>query len=256
MKAFKNLSIFALLFFMPFGNGQAQNQSGNQIYTIHEDIVLPSKIGEYEKTIKEFMDSVKKYNIPGAKWITTQTNDFKYLYVQPIPNMAELDNNKFWMTLSEKMGADKLTDLFKRMNQCYDIHADYILTLDKDLSYMPGGITQTPAGQDYRRFYYLYVDPKNTENLTKSLKAVKDLFQQKGSKMEYRIYRSGFGAPRDFFMVAVAAKDGQTFEAMDAANNALLGADGEKDFGDMLQYVAKYEEVTGRMRPDLAYTPK
>ena len=121
---------------------------------------------------------------------------------------------------------------------------------------MPGGITQTPPGQDYRRFYYFYFDPQNAGSLTKSMKAVKDMFQKKGSKIEYRVYRSGYGAPRDFYMVAVAAKDGQTYEAMDAANNQLLGADGEKVFGDMMQYVAKYEEVSGRMRPDLAYAPK
>jgi len=93
MKAFKNLTFLALLFFMSFGNSQAQGPSGNQAYSIHEDVVLPSKVGEYEKTLKEFMDNIKKYNIPDAKWITTQTNDFRYLFVQPIPNMAELDNN-------------------------------------------------------------------------------------------------------------------------------------------------------------------
>jgi hypothetical protein len=62
-------------------------------------------------------------------------------------------------------------------------------------------------------------------------------FSAKGIKMEYRVYGSGTGAPRDFNMVAVAGKDGQADEAMDGANNQILGADREKAFGDMMQYM-------------------
>jgi hypothetical protein len=255
MKAFKHLSLAALLLFAAFNTSRAQNDN-RQTYHIHEDKVLPSMVGEYEAVAKELTDNVKKYNIPGMKWILTQTNDLRYLYVSPISKMADLDDDAFWDSLRGKMGAEKFTDLFNRMNKCYDVHTDYIITLDKDLSYMPGGINLTPAGQDYRRFYYMYSTPQNMAKLTEALKNVKALFQQKGSKMEYRIYRSGFGANGAFYMVAIAAKDGGDFEAMDAANNKLIGPDAEKLFGDMMKYVTRIEEVTARMRPDLAYTPK
>ena len=255
MKVFKHLSFAVILLFAAFSNSRAQTDN-RQTYHIHEDKVLPSMVREYETVAKELTDNVKKYNIPGIKWILTQTNDLRYLYVSPISKMAELDDDTFWDSLRGKMGAEKFTDLFNRMNKCYDVHTDYIITLDKDLSYMPGGIDLTPAGQDYRRFFYVYSTPENMTKLTEALKNVKTLFQQKGSKMEYRIYRSGFGTSESFYMVAIAAKDGADFEAMDTANNKLLGADGEKIFGDMMKYVTRFEEVTARMRPELAYSPK
>jgi hypothetical protein len=116
---------------MAFRTSRAQSPSGNRAYSIQEYVLLPSKVKEYEKTLKEFMDIIKKYNILDAKWITTQTNDFRYLFVQPIPNMAELDNNKFWVVLREKMGADNLTDLFSRMDKYYVFTMITLLRLTK-----------------------------------------------------------------------------------------------------------------------------
>jgi hypothetical protein len=43
---------------------------------------------------------------------------------------------------------------------------------------------------------------------------------------------------------------------LDAANNKLLGEDADKIFGNMMQYVTNFEEVTGRIRPDLTYSSK
>jgi hypothetical protein len=63
--------------------------------------------------------------------------------------MADIDKPLF-ETLAEKMGADNLNDLSTRMDKCYEIEHNYMLELDKELSYMPGGITQTPEGEDYR----------------------------------------------------------------------------------------------------------
>ena len=247
---------FCAFLLLPVNSVMGQGSTNQQAYAVHEDVVLPSMVGEYEKISKEFMDVVNKYNIQGMGWIASQTNDYRYLFIRPIANMGDLDNNAFWTNMREKMGAEKFSDMFNRMNKCYDLHCDYVLNLDKDLSYMPGGITQTPAGKDYRRFYYLHTTPQLAGKLAESIKAVKDMFVKKGSKMDYRIYRSGFGTRGQFFMVAIAAKDGADYEAMDAANNALLGPEAEKTFGEMMKYITKFEEVTGRMRPDLAYSPK
>lgn len=256
MKQIKSLLAVVMILIFSFGRSQAQNTDNVQLYHVHEDVVRPSMLQDYEKTSKEFMDNAKKYNLPGAKWVTTQTNDFRYLYVMPIAKMADLDDRSFWIKLGEKMGKENLDQVFKNWDKCYSTHFDYIIILNKDLSYMPGGITQTPEGQDYRRFYYIHTTPQNVDKLTESLKEVKNMFQKKGSKMEYRVYESGFGVKGKYFMIAIAAKDGATYETMDEANNVLIGADADKVFGEMMKNVTKFEEVTGRMRPDLAYTPK
>lgn len=247
--------ILALLVSLPSTRAHAQDDR-YMMYLIHEDHVSPSMLTQYEQTTKELVDNAKKYNVPGTRWITAQTSDFRYLYVVPISKMGDLDDNSFWTTLRGKMGAEKFDDMFSRMDKCYDVHTNYILRLDKELSYMPGGLTQTPEGKNYRRFFYVHTTPGNESKLEASMKNVKELFQKKGSKMEYRVYRSGFGSGGTYFMVAIAAKDGTDYETMDAANNQLLGTDARDVFGNMMQYVSRFEEVSGMMRPDLAYAPK
>ena len=233
----------------------AQGTGNFQSYGVHEDVVLPSMVGEYESAVKEMITNIDKYGIKELKWITAVTSDNRYLYLYPIANMAELDKDNFKL-LADKMGADKLGDLMKKMGKCYNQHSDYVLRLDKDLTYMPGGIDLTPVGQNYRRFYYLRYAPQQEESLVASLKAVKEMFQKKNSKMDYRVYRSGFGSGGDYFLVAIAGKDVLAFETMNSENEKLLGEEAGKVFGEMMKSVAKFEEVSGGMRPDLAPSSK
>ena len=74
--------------------------------------------------------------------------------------------------------------------------------------------------------------------------------------MEYRVYRSGFGAGGTYFMVAIAGKDVLTYENMGAENDKLLGEEGGKVFGQMMKNISKMEEISGSMRPDLAPSAK
>jgi hypothetical protein len=234
---------------------RAQDSNNSQAYWVHEDPVYPSMVAEYEKISKELVENCNKYNIQETSWITSMTDDFRYLYLTPVDNMADLDKNGF-ATLQEKMGKDAFNNLFNSFNNCYEKHFDYILNLDKGLSYMPNGITQTPEGQPYRRFIYYYVTPENYKKFTEKGKEIKDLFVKKGSKVYYRIYRSGFGAPGNFVMVAIAAKSAEDFEKISMENQELLGDEGKNLFEAILKYTSKYESISGWIRPDLAYQPK
>ena len=44
--------------------------------------------------------------------------------------------------LQTKMGSEEFNELFDNFDNCYDIHTDYIIHLDNELSYMPDGKVQ------------------------------------------------------------------------------------------------------------------
>jgi len=245
--------ILSLLFMLP-ALIVAQQDNSPQAFWVHEDVVKPGMVGEYEEVCKELLGHMKTHNVQNDGWIVTNTADSRYLFVGAIDNMADLDKSPF-PGLAEKMGADKMGALFGRMDKCYDTEQDYIIYLDKELSYMPGGITQTPEGQNYRKFHYLYLTPGNRAVVKEKMKAIKDVFMSKGSKMDYRVYKSGFGTRGEFYMVAVAAKDPVDYAQKGAANQELLGEDGQKAMGELWGSLLKYEEVAGQMRPDMAYSP-
>ena len=146
-------------------------------------------VGEYEKFANEFIAACKKHNAQ-TSWLTATTSDFRYMYVTPIENMAELDKDPY-TEMAKAMG-DDFGDMFNRFNKCYDSHGSYIITMDEELTYMPDGISQTQEGQNYRKYIYLYYTPENHAKLKEGMKAVKEMFASKESKEHYRIYRSGF----------------------------------------------------------------
>lgn len=226
----------------------------NQAYYVHEDQVKPSMIQKYNEVSKDFMEACKKHKLEGASWQVASTSTGRYFNISPIENMAELDKNVF-EPLSDKMGEDAFKDLFRRFNECYDKHGDYVIYLNKELTYMPEGISTTTEGQNYRKWHFLNVTPSNLQNLKGKLKELKALYAKKGSKEYYRIYHNGFGTMGDYYLAVISAVDEEDYAKKSKANEALLGEEGKKLFGELFGYVLKYETETGEMHPDLAYKP-
>ncbi|MDJ0644633.1 MAG: hypothetical protein QNJ57_01490 [Flavobacteriaceae bacterium] len=252
MKKFKTLMSLTLM--LLFVCSILAQEKKTQAYVVHEDFVMLSKTMEYEKVAKELVSHLTKHNIQDESWLAASTNDNRYMFISPIKKMADLDRQLF-TSLSEKMGKEALGELWGKMDKCYNKHIDYVVHLDNELSYMPDGMTVTPEGQDFREFHYLYHTPGNTTTVMKHMKKIKQMFADKGSKVHYRVYRSGFGTPGNFLMVAVAAENQLDMAQKGDANDKLLGEEGQKAFGALMSNLTKYKKYEGQMRPDLGYTP-
>lgn len=253
MKLLK-LSLLTLsMLLIPFF-GTSQEEKNYQAYWIHEDRVKPNMTGEYEQISKDLVAACKEHNIQETMWITLALNDNSYLYITPIKNMADLDEDGF-NTLSEKMGADKMAALFERFNPTYDEHGDYVVYLNKNLSYMPGGITQTIEGQNYRTLYYNYVTPENDKGYVEVLKKMKAAFEKHNSKLNYRVYKTGFGVMGSYYMIAVAAESNLASATIGEENWTTMKEDFDPLLKEMSKYTWKMDEKRGWMREDLGYIP-
>ena len=222
-------------------------------YMIHQDNVKPSMVWEYEKIAKEFNDACKEHN-PQTSWITARTSDFVYMYVTPMESFADVDKTPF-KDMAEKMG-DNFGDMFNRFDKCYDSHGNYVIVMDEELTYMPNGIAQTQEGENYRDYYFIYYKPEDSKKVKEGMKAIKEMYANKGSKSYYRIYRSGFGTMESYYMVAVSSKDEIDSAQKSKANDDILGPDRFDVFKKLMTYATRMESKTGEMRPDLAYSPK
>ena len=74
--------------------------------------------------------------------------------------------------------------------------------------------------------------------------------------MHYRVYESGFGQVGDRFVVVISAKNGLDYAQKSEENRNLLGNDFKLKFDDLYSLLSNYSEISGKMRPDLSYTPK
>ena len=226
-----------------------------QAYWVHEDRVRPAATDTYEQISKDLVAACKEHAIKDTGWITVAMDDNSYLYLSPINNFADLDKNSF-ATLAEKMGSDNMGKLFSRYDECYDQHGDYVIYLLKDMSYMPGGISQTVEGQNYRVMYYNYVSPENDKNFREAMKNIKSAFEKHNSKLHYRVYKSGFGVMGDFYMVAVASADPGDMNKKSSENWDVMKSDFEPLLKEMNKYTWKVETKRGWMRPEMAYKPE
>ena len=232
----------------------AQEENSYQTYWIHEDRVKPGMTDEYEQIAKDLVAACKEHNVQETRWLTLALNDNSYLYVTPINSFAELDKTGF-ETLSEKMGADKLNALFARFNSTYDEHGDYIVYLNKNLSYMPDGVSQTIEGQNYRTMYYNYVTPENNKGFVETMKKMKAAFEKNNSKIHYRVYKTGFGVMGTYYMIAVAAENNLDSAKKGDENWKAMKDDFEPLLKEMSKYTWKTDEKRGWMRDDLGYMP-
>lgn len=253
MKTTKKRWGFFLIALFMMGALAAQEKKEKKMFAVHEDVVMPSMQAEYEAVSKEFTDVMNKYKneIEGLEYLAVSTDDMRYMFVWPIDGMADLDMNSMG-EVREKMGAEKFDDMMARMDKCYTSHTTYTMSADTKLTYMPEGFSQTQKGQNYREFHFYYTTPGQMYDLAKIGKKINELHASKNSPNTYRVYRSGFGAPESYFMVAIAAKDARHFAEKSEANYKLLG----KEFGDLrnkaLKYTTRYEVKTAWIREDLS----
>lgn len=224
----------------------------NQMFTIHADYVKPSMEKEYVSLCKEYVEACKKHNLQNADFTTVRLDNGTYLTFETIANMAALDVDSS-APLAEKMGAANFQALLARFNKCYDRHGSYVVNRIESLTYMPEGAMAAQEGNNYRKYHYLYVTPSTAASVGAKIKAIKDLYVKKGSKEYFRVYHSGYGTLGEFFLVAVSAKDEQSYAIQSDANDKLLGDEIKPLMDDLLQNISRYDPITGYIRPDLSY---
>lgn len=253
MRTLKN-SILTLTVFILLPSLALAQEKNTQTFWVHEDVVKPSMVNEYEAICKELTSNMRKHSIQEVNVIVSNTVDNRYMWVSPITSLADIEKPLF-TTLAKKMGGTAMADLFKKMDKCYDIEHNFVIVLDKELSYMPEGITQTPEGEPYRKFHYFHHTPGNRALVKEKVKAIKDLFERKNSKVHYRVYKSGFGTRGEFYLVAIAAKDAADYANKISENNTMLGEEWQKLYNEFTSTLSNYEQYEGSMRPDMAYSP-
>jgi hypothetical protein len=250
MKTIKLLGLIMCCCMFVF-NMQSQDDSRYQRYLIHMDPVKPPMQADYEKTAAEFVKMCKDNNY-AHDWMTLSTEDSQYFYISPMKNFAEMDENPM-ASLREKVGAEKFGKVFEDFDKCYDTHTDFVLSLDKELSYMPDGMTTMIEGENYRENTRYYFAPSNMDKALEAAKAFKKFYSDNNLGMHYRLYRSGFGADGTYFLVAVAAKDAMDMERKSAEARKAMGPKAEELFGNLNKVLLKTETMRGWMRPDLSY---
>ncbi len=229
-----------------------QENQDSQMYWIHEDITKPAMSIKQESVDKELIAALRQHEITDISWFTLVSDDYRYFYISPIENMADFDENPFG-SLVEEMGQKETSRIFDKYNDCYETHGDYVIILDKNLSYQPDGVNVTPVGKNFRNNTIYYFTPDKARKAEDLARKFKELYTKKNSSLNYRLYRSGFGIMGTYFMVAAAAESPEDYERMIVDNRLLLGQEGADLYRELEETISDVEIIRGYIRPDLSY---
>ncbi len=223
----------------------------DQKYWIYADYVKPSMQAEYIQINKDLVAACKKNNLQTFSWSCVRSDDGIYNFIVPIANMGDIDKDNFG-PLSEKMGKENMQALWDRFDRCVDRNRSYILTHKKELSYIPNGVIA--ADDNYRKHHYFYVSQSNIKTVTEKIKAITALYTKKNSKVNYRVYRNGFGTTEDYFLVSIASKNEEEYAKRIEENRILLGDEGKALLDDLYKNISRYDVKTAMEQNDLEYT--
>ncbi len=233
---------------------EEEDKSPNKMFIIHEDVVKPSMVAEYEKATKGLQEALGKHGMTNLKNVVVQNDEMVYSYVSEVPNMAALDERPF-AELRKKMGAEAFDAMFDEYAGTYVSHRDYMMTLRPGLSYTPEGAADS-GEMNFRHFDMAHFNPSKDDEARELAKEWVTLYENKKSPMGFRTYTGGIGTNTPFYMWVSWAKDAADFYAQNAKNRELLGEAGDDLWERSLAITDKFEHNNGRIRPDLSYLPK
>ncbi len=230
-----------------------EEASKAKLFLVHEDIVKPSKVAEYEKATKAFQAELAKHDMTMMKNIVVQNDEMVYSYVYELENMAALDQRPFG-DLREKMGDEAFQAMWDAYDNTIESHKGYMVTGREDLSYMPAAM-ETAEEMNFRHFDIVHFTPGKSREARQNAEEWKALYESKKSTMGYRTYVGGIGTQTPMYIFVARAKNEVDFYTRNEKNRELLGAEGEALWKKSMTLIDKFEHVNGRIRPDLSYMP-
>ncbi len=240
-------SLFLLNCLVISSQGQEAN---SQKFVVHEDQVYPSKVAEYEAAAKLFKETMEAHN-PGMSYMAISLDDGRFLYLSPIDNFADLDNNPF-QDVVEAMGEEAFDQMMSSYDNTFETHKDYIISLAHDLSYSSGDLLM--EGVNYRQLSYHFINPDKWDEAKAIAKEWTELHAAKNAPHGYRMYTGGLGTEPAMIVVRWAKSEAE-LQAQLEENRQALG-----DYSDLnkrtMAITRKRETYGAWMKPDLSYQPE
>lgn len=237
-------SIFAPIF--------SQSSSKKLRLLVMEDIVLPSKMMEYEKAQKDMNEFLKKNNF-NITWNAYQTDDFNYMYVVPFYNLNQVDSLfNLWNSKVKAVGNDEFSKVLNQFNGTIDYNNSLIVELVD--SYKAQNPYFKADEAKFIHWDFFEIIPGKEKESKKLLEEYKKINEKLKIPVSYNLWNVVFGEHSTTMIFTTQAKDDVDFYTHNKQSDELLmkepgGADLYMKF---LSGVRKFHHINGKPRPDLS----
>jgi hypothetical protein len=229
-----------------------------ELYIVHEDIVKPSALMQYEAASKDFISALteKKFSSPMLNWRAFMTPDMHFVYVGHLDNFASLDTMQTeWGRAREAVGAARWDDTDRRGNEATSSYNDLLVLYRPDLSYIPANPRLSMSDRRYVRWDFYYLLPGHQKEAEAIARDYVALFKQKNIAESFNIYMAVYGNDLPLLVAAIPGRSDADLIAANNGVNTTLGADVRPLQQRALAITRKFERREGTLRPDLGYPP-
>ena len=244
----KLISLFGLSL-MILGPALAQDDSKPQLFAIHEDIVKPSKNGDFMEAMKNLKSACTEYSAE-VNWTSVWYNDNSVIHLSPIENFGALDNNPF-APLGEKMGQDKMAAMWDAFDDCVESHRDIVVAYHADMSYLPNGPAKPE--QKFRDIFFWNYEPGKEAEAAAINKEWVELFKSKGAKYGYMTYSMVMGDMPGYAYVSWAT-DRLDHATRSKTDGDIVGEEAGQLWEKALKITKKFSTKYGDVMPDISYS--
>lgn len=230
-------------------------QQRTPLYIVEETIAKPPKVSEYEAHIKKAVDLFAKYNHPYPVYAFS-TDDLHYISVFPVKSFADMENTyKAFGELAKKAG-EEFQAMIKSAEGTLEYSKYFIVRYIPQLSYIPDKPRLKPEESNFIFCEYFYIEPGKEGEFAEVCKKWIALYKSKNISDGWEIYIGSIGTETPLFIVFFRSKSAADYHSQEEKTWELLGEEGEALKEKTLSITRKFEQKSGRYRPDLTYIPK
>ncbi len=235
----------------------AAEENGDQggLVIVEEVTISPSGMEAYETASKKLLPILAEHDFPYAFDAYT-TDDFRYLFVYPIKDFADIDSlYASWTAFVQSWGMDKWEAMQREIAGAVESTTMSVFRFRAGLSYLPDGDAHDPSKSSYMYWGTCRVRPGMENALEKSFRDFAKLFAAKEMPSGWATYQAYFGTQMPMYVYAEWGDSPAAFWTRAERTQEKAGEAAAELWRQTMSTLRGYEYMTGRSRPDLSYRP-
>lgn len=252
MKKFNLLLSLVLL--IGLSSIAAQTIDKSNYIVIRTDVVKPSMTVQYEGSLADLSDFLAENKVKDVNYLTQLEDNYHYSHVSFIDNLNGVESG-LRDYINGKNKSAEFDLIWGYLNESIESYSYYVVKYEPELSYVADGnlwLEEAP----YRKWNYYYFTPGTEDQAEQIIAAWKSLYEKKGIKNGFRIFKSVIGLESPVYIFTTWAASPLDYQQNLQQTIEQLDDEGVQLWMAMMSLVRKVETVEGWYLPQYSYQPK